>query len=382
MKNSTKIPCLGALIVGCVFFFFLIFAQFGFLHRLAGIEARENLIEMAMFAMGFGGIASSVFTARRFRIADSKSWLIVGFVGCGLAALLSIVTTNIWIQLGVAVVVGLSLGSLTVSVVPTLRALVPAGRIGVWASLGVGGAYLLSNAPAVFRSSAEGHCLLGALACSIGVVVALSVPALKEGSLKEFDSPVSSDWAFFETKGAIIIASLFLALIWLDSAAFYIIQNSEELKLMSWNTDIDLWVNACIHLLLALVGGWLLDRGWLFSMLIVSFVLLGAGAWSLQHGIAEGGVGTVFYVSGVSLYSVALVAYGALAPERLCSWSISARAGLVFALGGWFGSGMGIGMARDLKGIPDVFFAFAGLLVIGCLLGRWKLKKNDEGRTQ
>ena len=101
-----------------------------------------------------------------------------------------------------------------------------------------------------------------------------------------------------------------------------------------------------------------------------------------EDGIAEGGVGTVFYVSGVSLYSVALVAYGALAPERLCSWSISARAGLVFALGGWFGSGMGIGMARDLKRIPDVFFAFAGLLVIGCLLGRWKLKKSDEGRTQ
>ena len=175
-----------------------------------------------------------------------------------------------------------------------------------------------------------------------------------------------------------MIATLFLALIWLDSAAFYIIQNSDSLKAISWSTDADLWRNASLHFILALLGGWILDRGWLFSGLFLSFVLLEAGAWCLGHGTAAAGMATLLYVSGVSIYSTALVAYGALAPERVGSWRISARAGLVFALGGWFGSGMGIGMARDLKGIPGMFLAIAGLVGIGSLYARWKMEPRVE----
>jgi len=76
---------------------------------------------------------------------------------------------------------------------------------------------------------------------------------------------------------------------------------------------------------------------------------------------------TLLYITGVSLYSTALVAYGSLAPEEKGLWKISSRAGIVFALGGWFGSAMGIGMARDLQRIPTGFLAIALAVALSCL---------------
>ncbi len=118
---------------------------------------------------------------------------------------------------------------------------------------------------------------------------------------------------------------MFLALIWLDSAAFYLIQESSILKSISWSTDAQLWVNACFHFLFAMIGGWWLDRGWLFALLVVSFVLLVTGYWLLKS--SSGTLSLVYtqvYIAGVSLYSSALVAYGALAPEKKAFWSVRA----------------------------------------------------------
>ncbi len=111
--------------------------------------------------MGAGGIIGSITTARRFEIQHATSWLVTGFVGCGLSAIVAIVATNIWLQFLVALLVGLFLGSLTVAIVPLVHALVPPTRIGLYASLGVGGAYFLSNIPHIFKRLGEDHCLLG-----------------------------------------------------------------------------------------------------------------------------------------------------------------------------------------------------------------------------
>jgi len=134
-------------ITGCAFFYFLIFAQFGFLHRLSQIETRANLIEMAMLAMGIGGIVGSIWAARRFLMESAQTWVIRGFIGCGLAGVGSILSSNIWIQLAIALSVGFFLGSLTVSIVPLIRALLPERRIGFGTGIAIGGAYFLSNIP-------------------------------------------------------------------------------------------------------------------------------------------------------------------------------------------------------------------------------------------
>lgn len=360
-------PWLATLIAGCAFSYFLIFAQFGFLHRLEELESDGGQIELVMLAMGLAGIASSIRTARRFRLQGARERASIDFVGCGLAAAISIIASSIWIQVVVASAVGWFLGSLTVSIVPMLRSMVKAGRIGRCAALSVGGAYFVCNIPIVFNLSPEDHCLSGAVICCVGVVAALKIGRLDEMRLRREAAGDRTEKGLFQTKGVWLVALLFLGLIWLDSAAFYVIQKTDSLKSASWQSDSQLWGIASIHLLMAIAAGWALDRGWVFSILLGALLLLELGAYFLQIGVGYGTMATLLYITGVSLYSTALVAYGSLAPEEKGLWKISSRAGIVFALGGWFGSAMGIGMARDLQRIPTGFLAIALAVALSCL---------------
>jgi cytochrome c oxidase cbb3-type subunit 2 len=66
---------------------------------------------------------------------------------------------------------------------------------------------------------------------------------------------------------------------------------------------------------------------------------------------------------GVSFYSVALVYFPAN----------SGRAGVaavVYAVAGWSGSALGIGMAQNLHQVPGWFAAVAGVVVLGAMAGR------------
>jgi len=197
--------------------------------------------------------------------------------------------------------------------------------------------------------------------------------------LEEGEEPDAKLSVLFKSKGVTLVTLLFLGLIWLDSAAFYLIQSSEVLRKASWDTDQQLWMNACIHYAMALCGGWILDRGWVFRCLIGAFVLLEVGAWIFEEGTRFAGMATILYVSGVSLYSTALVGYAALSPQLKNNWRISTRAGLVFAIGGWFGSAMGIGMAKDLNAIPGSFLLIALLIVVGSVMAKWRF--DLKGRS-
>lgn len=377
--KPTHSPLTAAVIIGCAFFYFLIFAQFGFLHHLTMLETKTNLIELILGFMGVGGIIGSITTARRFEIQHANNWLVAGFVGCGLSAIVAIIAISIWLQFLVALLVGLFLGSLTVAIVPLARALVSQNRIGLYISLGVGGAYFLSNVPQLFKRTGEDHCLLGAIACCIGVVATLSFARIHKDALSAQTVTQKTHDCLFRTSGVLTITGMFLALIWLDSAAFYLIQESSQLKAISWTTDAQLWLNACFHFLFALVGGWCLDRGWLFALLVASFALLVTGTWLLKD--SSGTLSLVYtelYVAGVSLYSSGLVAYGALAPENKEFWSIRARAGVVFSVGGWLGSGLGIGMARDLNKVPISFMVIVAGFVLFCSFITWSTASSRK----
>lgn len=362
-----------AVIICCAFFYFLVFAQFAFLHALESMPDQSGTIEVVMMAMGAAGIVSSVYTAKRFRISKFRNWLIGGFVGCGLSAIGSMWIGGLFSAIVVGVAIGVFLGGLTVSIVPVLRCFVPGGMVAQCAALAVGGAYFLSNVPWVFNAEPEEQCLLAALACCIGVAMALVLPSGEQSYLEEEYREDRTHECLFLNAGVWTVAILFLALIWLDSAAFYVIQETEGLKKATWGGDGQLWANAIVHLLGALFAGWAMSRGRLFACLLVAFSILEVGAILLESGVASPVVATWLYVVGVSLYSSGLVAYGALAPEKEGLWSVSTRSGLVFALGGWFGSGMGIGMARDLHAIPIGFLALALLVALGSVASRWRL---------
>lgn len=367
----------SAFIVGSVFFYFLIFAQFGFLHRLQEMEGPTYLSEVSLFVMGLGGIIGCVLTARYFDYKHAKSWLMGSFIGCGLTAttIAAVPQTAIIIMAGLGV--GLSLGILTVCVVPIISKTFAGDKLGLWTGLGVGVAYGLCNVPWIFDSTPIDHCILAGGACVLGVILTNYLPEIPENPSFTLEVEWKTSPTLFYKTGLVIVVLLFLILIWMDSAVFTIIQETGNVKAAVWSDPGQLWLMGFIHFLAAVVAGWLLDRGWLLTCLIAAMGLLIIEAWGLSHpndlSIA---FATNFYVAAVSIYSTALVAYGALQPERRYLPKIQVRAAWVFGIAGWIGSGLGIGMARDLNAVPGLFILAAVAVSVFSLAGAKYLKRE------
>ncbi len=363
MNKASKQPAwLVPVLSGATFFYFLVFAQFGYLHVLADLEANGQEIDLILMCMGIGGVAGSLCAVRCVQFKNAANVLLAGFSLMGASAYIAGLARNQWVQAGIGFSVGFSLAIVTVVLVPVIRALLRGRNTATIVSLGVGGAYFLCNMPFVFNASGWTQCILAAASCCIGVTATLFLPAFDTNQLLECSGHDRTPVRLFSAKGILATTALFVILIWYDSSAFYLMQDSETLHNAAWSGSETLMMNAFVHLAAAILAGWLIDKGWIFPVLAGSFLLLLAGyalsstRSSLIH------TGTLIYLTAVSAYSCALVSYGALAPQKQDSWSIAARSGMVFAVGGWIASGMGIGMAKDLHRIPAAFVA--SLLVV------------------
>jgi cytochrome c oxidase cbb3-type subunit 2 len=208
--------------------------------------------------------------------------------------------------------------------------------------------------PGFFNASPEVQSLAAGLLCiaAIGVTFAPS-PAIAEA--QEFRPP--SSLPFF------LALACFTALVWLDSAAFFIIQNSPQLKSGTWQGTSHLSVNGALHLVAAIASAWLLQRKGLLPVLSWAFVALGAACLLLRNP-DQVLLASVFYPVGVSLYSVALVAYPALLAPAASDAERGRIAGLLYAVAGWAGSAMGIGMGQHLGQVPITLVAAAGAVVM------------------
>jgi cytochrome c oxidase cbb3-type subunit 2 len=73
---------------------------------------------------------------------------------------------------------------------------------------------------------------------------------------------------------------------------------------------------------------------------------------------------SVFYCIGVSIYSTALVLAPSLFVDNKFCKDTKFRSGVLYAVAGWFGSAMGIGMAQDLHIVPITFIIISGVFLI------------------
>ena len=73
---------------------------------------------------------------------------------------------------------------------------------------------------------------------------------------------------------------------------------------------------------------------------------------------------SLFYPVGVSLYSVALVAYPSLLAPATSAQERGRQAGWIYAIAGWIGSAMGIGMGQNLGHVPAAFVLVSGLIIL------------------
>ncbi len=340
-REMNRMAMRGAIVIAAVYGFFLIFAQFAFvgLLRAHGVNLMQE--KLVLGTMAAAGMLGGIFAARRGASPQLISLaLAVGAVAASLAPFAKMMPS----ALGIAIMTGAVLGVATVS----LAALLPAWCSLPWIGLGTGVGYACCNCPAVFQATSSQQAWVAAAFALVGCIAV----------------PSKTEWMPIEKNRLLPwwgVLALFTALVWLDSAAFFIIQHSTAMKQGTWGEGL-LWRNAMIHLGFAVVAGvWLLRS----SAKIIPFVawgILAVAALAVNVAPLRPLAGW-FYPAGVSLYSTALVAwpswFSGAADKRQAAW----RAAILFAVAGWFGSANGIGMAQTLQRVPYRFILISGAVV-------------------
>lgn len=337
----------AALAVAGVYGFFLIFAQFSFVELLRGAGVGLLGEKWILGIMAVAGIGGGFFAAWRElppRLAR------MGLLGAAIVSGLAPFATQPWGFGAIACLTGLALGIVTVS----LAAMLPAWCGVMWVGVGTGLGYALCNLPAVFLQSptmqswiGSGFALVGALAMRNEAKWSVDLKPVKV-------FPIGAALA------------LFTALVWMDSAAFFIIQHAGDLRSGTWG-DALLWRNAAVHFLVAVGAGLWMAKGQARTLPAAGWVALAVAALAVNHA-ATRGIAAWFYPAGVSLYSAALVAwpgwFSGATNSRAAGW----RAAWLFGVAGWFGSANGIGMAQTLQQVPPAFVAAAGGVVGAVML--------------
>jgi cbb3-type cytochrome c oxidase subunit II len=356
----------GTALVTATYVYFLIFAQFGFLKRLDEQRLSDDWLKAAMGAMALGGILASLLTGRVLVKADPRRRLQSAWSGCAAGALLTLLNLSWAGFLLAAACIGISLGLLTVTLVTHLRAWTGPGNPVYKVAFGTGLGYLICNYPPLFTAGPRTIAVAAAGCCAVGIAA-----ASRKAILPEEAAPAKTTGPPF---GLVLL--WFTVLIWFDSAAFFIIQNSPALKAGTWEGARRLWVIGGLHFCAALAGGYLLRKRGTASVLTVAFVCLAAACLCLDG--SHAGAAAMLYPVGVSLYSVALVVYPSLLTGALSEAARCWRAGLIYAVAGWIGSAMGIGMAQNLHMIPQTFIAGAGALFVVPLAWRAGIERKRE----
>lgn len=333
----------AAAVVAAVYGTFLIFAQFAWVELIRGHGAGLTAERGSLGLMAAAGIAAGFLAAWR---GAGPAAIRRALVVLGLTAAVAPLANHWLAWLAVSALTGGSLGVATVALAASLR-----GWCGVaWVGVGTGLGYGVCNLPWVFNQTPSIQAWAGAVFALAGAALVPGPADWREPSARP---PTLRIWA---------AVAMFAALVWLDSAAFFIIQHVADMKAGTWGTAM-CWRNAAVHLTFALFAGWWLARGGSRGIPVVAWVLLALA------GLAANSADTLplagwLYPAGVSLYSTALVAWPAWSTGATSPKAAAWRAAWIFAIAGWFASANGIGMAETLQRIPTGFVLTAGAVVI------------------
>lgn len=335
----------GLVLVAGTYVHFLLFTEFALLELSGGAQAMG-----VMAALAVGGILGSYLAAWRLKQGGFSLGLFTCFMF--LASLLA-ATAVLWASVSLAPIPafleGVALGGATVCLALELP-LLGARSLGLLIGAGTGLAYAICNIPWLFAASSQIQAQAGAGASLVAALLGYWLS--RDGSAARLDAAVAprlpGPWVF--------LLALFL-LVWLDSAAFFVIQHNAPLRSATWEGAALLWTNSCVHLGAALISGLLLDRGHARGVLAAAWLLLASGVVLLHSGEGSSLHASVPYTFGVSLYSVVLVWEAARRRRPL-------HAASLFVFAGWIASGLGIGMARDLSGVPLWFLGVSGGLML------------------
>ncbi len=364
----------GIVGIAATYVYFLLWAQFGFL-ELIHQRLADAAVAPVMASMGLTGLVVSLLTPFLLRRFGASQLLPTAFVACAVIAPLTTAAHGLVAFALAGAAIGASTAVLTVTLASHLRHLIPGRRYGLAVGAGTGLAYFVCNLPPLFEATPRAQGLAVAAICGLGAWATVGAGGAAQPT-QHSGSPALSD-ADYRGLGFLSLVVAFLALVWLDSAAFVVIQETLALKGLTWGSGGQKMLLGSCHLLAALVAGWAIDRGLFRSLLLAAFVFfvvafLGLGGGVPWVRLLSGPI----YVWGISFYSTALVALPAYGPWRQGLVPVAWRAAWVYGIGGWLGSALGVGMGQNLHRIPHLFLLVAGLL----LLAGWWLHRQRASR--
>ncbi len=345
----------GLVAVAATYVYFLIWAQFGLLARMRALGLASGEIRLAMAAMGLAGLAAS-FAAARLPAAGRT--VAAGLAACAVTAVAALGASSLSSFVLAAAAVGGATAVTTVTLAAALPTLVGPVRRGLAIGAATGCAYMICNLPPLFEAPPAIQSLVAATLCLLAGALLLLGPR-RDAPPRPL--PLAPPRRNFHGLGWAAVVATFLALVWLDSAAFAVIQESATLRRLTWAPGNVKLALGAIHLAAALAAGWVVDRGGLLRLPLFAYGALALAALALER-LAPEFLAGALYAAGVSLYSVALVLWPG---ARLDAGSTTPgwRSAQLYGIAGWLGSAAGIGMAQDLHRIPGAFLAAAGVLL-------------------
>ena len=356
-KPGPKAVVVAITVVAATYAYFLLFAQFGFLRALQlAANGEQEVIKHVFGLMGIAGISGSIFAASVFTPSRAPGTLMVGFCGCALAA--GAVATGVpgkYFYL-VSLVIGLGVGVVTVTLAGLLRAAAGTDRLGWAIGCGTGVAYAFCNLPMIFNAVPATQAWASLVIAAVGAVAASKLKGRAMGN-----ESVGFDYS---RRGIAVWTVAFFALVSLDSGAFYVIQNTPEIKGQTWTGEWRLEIIAIAHLGAAMFAGLAFDRGWMGRTIALAAMLLVMACALVCFFLRWAELGAWLYASAVSAYSVGLVFYAS-------GSSRPSTAAVVYAIAGWAGSAVGIGLTASLHSLPAWFVAAAGVVMAAMLSLRW-----------
>lgn len=339
--------------IAALYVHLFVFAELAFLNvvkaAVSGIKPAVVLI-----SLGAGGIAGCVACAYSFHGRTGKWFATLGFVLSGVFSFGVLQVHSQSTVLLVALCVGAALGWTAVSVVLCLRPTVHGDRLGLVCGVGTGLALAICHLPFVLDAAPREQ--IG------GAIVAVVFGAV--ATLRMRSEPYKLSGAVdFQRSTAAVWISVFTFLVLLDSAAFFVIEHTESLKLPSWDGSLVLYGNGFLHFCAALLTGIAIDRRYFTPALVAAGGLLVCACLILTGSPQLYSFAHVLYVGAASIYLTALVYYPARSGRR-------GLAATLFAVAGWGGSALGVALASKANGLPEWMIGIVAVLMTGVLILR------------
>lgn len=338
-------------IVAAAYAYYLIFAEIAFLRLAEGTVEGPRQLSFLRTVLGAGGLVGGLVGGWRFRLLRYPRTLSHALRACAVAAIVSLLVQSWEWLLVVAALVGFALGWLLVVMVAGLRACVGTPRLGLCVGLGIGLAHAIFTLPWFVAANPTMQTVVATVLIGLAAVF---TPWLlpQEPSLAW-----SND---YRVDGMAAWMAVFLALMWIDAAAFVTIPRPEGGLA---------WLGAGVALAACVGGGLWLDRGARASVALAAFTLLALAGAAVATGRTGHGGTTLLAAGGGALAATALFHLAALGGR---AW----QTGVLFAVSLWIGSAFGEGMGRELATIPWSFLLGAGVVVGGGLAWREKQRRQ------